>query len=271
MQALLQGCGQLAGDKGIQRHAAGAQFTGLVTLLALISHHLEHQLCLFSQIIFRLAAARLPLVMVQANKLLALELLEQGLSDRQSDAKAGRQLGGTQRFAGQGGKQVVAALGQPAVIQQPVTGGDLLGALVKSAGQHIAIEPQLQGGRVVALQVIRQLAQQGVQRLASGGVDVTAPDDAGAVQQFAAAVANDGERLAKETGDGAGKDQPRQPGLFIGTKRARPCQLPRATSTSRLRCSRMLLPTSQSRTIRWVAASHWPAVLVRQWPRATSL
>ena len=169
------------------------------------------------QIIFRLAAALLPLVMVQANKLLALELLEQGLNDWQGDAKAGCQLGGTQRFAGQRSQQLVAALGQPVVVQQPVTeGGDLLWLLVKAAGQHIAIEPQLQGGRVVVLQVIRQLAQQGVQRLASGGVDVAAPDDAGAVQQFAAAVANDGERLAEEAGNGAGKDQPRQPSILDG-------------------------------------------------------
>lgn len=98
--------------------------------------------------------------MVQANKLLAFELLEQGLSDRQGDAKAGCQLGGAERFAGQGGEQLVAALGQPAAIQQPLTeGGDLLWLLVKAAGPHITIEPQLQGGRVVVLQVIRQLTQ----------------------------------------------------------------------------------------------------------------
>ncbi len=155
--------------------------------------------------------------MVQTNKLLALELLEQGLSDRQGDAKAGCQLGGAKRFAGQRGEQLVAALGQPAVIQQPLTeGGDLLGLLVKAAGQHIAVEPQLQGGRVVVLQLIWQLAQQGVQRLASGGMDVAAPDDAGSVQQIAAAVANDGERLAEEAGDGAGKDQPCQPSILDG-------------------------------------------------------
>ena len=42
--------------------------------------------------------------MVQANELLALELLEQGVSDRQGDAKAGCQLGSAERFAGQGGE-----------------------------------------------------------------------------------------------------------------------------------------------------------------------
>ncbi len=134
------------------------------------------------QIIFRLAAARLPLVMVQTNELFAFELLEQGLSDLQSDAKAGCQLGGVERFAGQRGQQLVAALGQPAAIQQPVSeGGNLFGLLVKAVGQHIAVEPQLQGGRVVVLELIRQLAQQGVQRLASGGVDIAVPDDAGAM------------------------------------------------------------------------------------------
>ncbi len=61
--------------------------------------------------------------MVQTNVLLALELLEQGLSDRQGDAKVGCQLGGTQRFAGQRGQQLIAALGQPAAIQQPLTEG----------------------------------------------------------------------------------------------------------------------------------------------------
>ncbi len=96
------------------------------------------------QIIFRLATARLPLVMVQTNELLAFELLEQGLSDRQGDAKAGCQLGGAERFAGQCSEQLTAALSQPVVIQQPLTeGGDLLWLLVKAAGQHIAVEPQL--------------------------------------------------------------------------------------------------------------------------------
>lgn len=47
-------------------------------------------------------------------------------------------------------------------------------------------------------------------------MNVAAPDDAGAVQQFAAAVANDGERLAEEAGNGAGKDQPCQPGILDG-------------------------------------------------------
>lgn len=61
--------------------------------------------------------------MVQANELLAFELLEQGLSDRQGDAKAGRELRSAERFAGQGSQQLIAALGQPAVVQQPLTEG----------------------------------------------------------------------------------------------------------------------------------------------------
>ncbi len=61
--------------------------------------------------------------MVQANELLALELLEQGLHDRQSDAKAGCQLGGAERFAGQRSQQLVATLHQPVVVQQPVSEG----------------------------------------------------------------------------------------------------------------------------------------------------
>ena len=49
-------------------------------------------------------------------------------------------------------------------------------------------------------------------------MDIAAPDDAGAVQQLAAAVANDGEWLAEEAGNGAGKDQPCQPGILDGHK-----------------------------------------------------
>ncbi|MNZ34502.1 hypothetical protein D3C78_518800 [compost metagenome] len=63
----------------------------------------------------------------------------------------------------------------------------------------------------MAREILRQRPQQGVQRLAPGGGDVAAPEDAGAVQQLAAAVADDGERLAEEAGQGAGEDEAGEP------------------------------------------------------------
>ncbi|MNE63346.1 hypothetical protein D3C80_1586920 [compost metagenome] len=101
----------------IYGHAAGAQFTGLISLLALISHQFEHQARLFSQLIFRLAAAKLPLLVVQADLPLLLEPQQQPLYDRQGDAQPGGQLGGTQRLLRQGGQQLGAAIHEPGGVQ----------------------------------------------------------------------------------------------------------------------------------------------------------